>query len=173
MKHRHYPSRTHSKVLSGQTVFCQVFPAELIFITKVLRLADIDAQALHGGMSQKERDAVIDTFQNSDVSNQALSLSFAMRNYGLNFDYKCHRSVHIDPPPSIPIGHQSIGRIRRITQRCNVLRTSALHMYHHRQSAYLQRYVHLLLLPPGAPCSYLHVGKLGIIAVVDQSLCNS
>lgn len=93
-----------------------IYPGEVTLVTKALIKIGIDATCLYGFMDQKERDQTIQVFQASESKNQAMTLTYSMGQYDLNFQFKCHYSLHLDIAPSEAAGEQSMCRTRRCGQ---------------------------------------------------------
>lgn len=79
------------------------------------KLSEKHVAVLHGGLSDKEQQAIVDDFGNESTPLRLL-LASDVASEGINLHYQCHRMIHFDLPWSLMSFQQRNGRIDRYGQ---------------------------------------------------------
>lgn len=80
-------------------------------LKKDLGLKDNQLEVMHGGMSDKELQRIVDGFGRAESSIRVIVAS-----EGINLHYLSHRLIHFDIPWSLMVFQQRNGRIDRYGQ---------------------------------------------------------
>jgi ERCC4-related helicase len=80
-----------------------------------LNLKDGQINILHGGMSDREQQGIVEEF-GKEVSPVRLLIASDVASEGINLHYLCHRLIHFDIPWSLMVFQQRNGRIDRYGQ---------------------------------------------------------
>jgi len=80
-----------------------------------LNLKDNQINILHGGMSDREQQEIVEEF-GKEISPVRLLIASDVASEGINLHYLCHRMIHFDIPWSLMVFQQRNGRIDRYGQ---------------------------------------------------------
>jgi superfamily II DNA/RNA helicase len=84
-------------------------------LTRDLKLKEKSVRILHGAMSDKDQQEVVEDFGNGS-SDVRLLIASDVASEGINLHYFCHRLIHFDIPWSLMVFQQRNGRIDRYGQ---------------------------------------------------------
>ena len=110
-------------------IWCR-YPATQLFVYGALRLANVDAMLFSAALNAEKRQQMIERFNDTD-EGMIMVATYSMGSLGLNLQKRCWRVIMFDPPPNIPLGVQSVGRVRRLGNPSNVIH---VHEYYLRKS---------------------------------------
>lgn len=85
-------------------------------LKKDLRLSDNQLEVMHGGMSDKELQRIVDEFGRAESPIRVIVAS-DVASEGINLHYLSHRLIHFDIPWSLMVFQQRNGRIDRYGQK--------------------------------------------------------
>ena len=85
-------------------------------IRKDMNLSDKQVEVMHGGMSDKELQRIVDEFGRAE-SPIRLIVASDVASEGINLHYLSHRLIHFDIPWSLMVFQQRNGRIDRYGQK--------------------------------------------------------
>ncbi|KAF2665149.1 hypothetical protein BT63DRAFT_459775 [Microthyrium microscopicum] len=87
-----------------------------LLVTAYIRSLGVDAHALHSGLSQDQRDILVDRFNERKSDNSVLVCSYDVSSEGINLDKKCGLVVCFELAESSALQEQAMYRIIRMTQ---------------------------------------------------------
>jgi hypothetical protein len=97
------------------------FPAQQLLLWDILRKTGVDVGIHSSDVPQRERNELLDNFNQYHDHPMVLLCSENMTGFGLNLQKKCHNNVLGDCPISRQTRDSLDGRLRRVGQQTDVL----------------------------------------------------